>query len=141
MSRNLRTFIFALIVVLGLTWSCLAVEPTTEVEAHDALKSYVERPDDSYGWTVRQRTRLGQSDCIELTLTSQTWEQIVWKHRLFLIVPDGVQGQTDALLVIEGGVGRIVMLSLLIRMSRPIPKRPFYLRVLPSSFMRRWPLC
>ncbi|MCC6240363.1 MAG: hypothetical protein IT448_08710 [Phycisphaerales bacterium] len=103
MSRNLRTFIFALIVVLGLTWSCLAVEPTTEVEAHDALKSYVERPDDSYGWTVRQRTRLGQSDCIELTLTSQTWEQIVWKHRLFLIVPDGVQGQTDALLVIEGG--------------------------------------
>jgi PhoPQ-activated pathogenicity-related protein len=68
-----------------------------------ALRSYVSRHDASYGWTVRQRTRLGQSDCVELTLTSQTWKGIVWKHRLFLIVPDGVEGDADALLVIEGG--------------------------------------
>lgn len=68
-----------------------------------ALQKYLAQPDSSYRWNLRQRTRLGQSDCIELTLISQTWKEIVWKHRLFLIIPDGVKGTTDGLLVIEGG--------------------------------------
>jgi PhoPQ-activated pathogenicity-related protein len=68
-----------------------------------ALENYLAKPDSSFRWDVRQRTRLGQSDCVELTLISQTWKEIVWKHRLFLIIPDGVKGTTDALLVIEGG--------------------------------------
>lgn len=92
---------------LALAITFVAVLPWAPIargqDAGDALRSYVSSPDTSYGWTLRQRTRLGQSDCVELTLTSQTWKGIAWKHRLFLIVPDGVKGEADALLVIEGG--------------------------------------
>lgn len=92
------SLVFALGLLLSLQRGTHAAEP------HDhALKNYVERPDDSYGWQLRQRSRLGRSDCIELTLTSQTWKDILWQHRLFLIVPDGVEGETDAVLVVEGG--------------------------------------
>lgn len=94
---------FVLTALLALVAPVQAQPQAEAVEADEALSSYVALPDDSFNWTVRQRSRLGQSDCIELTLTSQTWRDIVWKHRLFLIVPDGVEGDTDALLVIEGG--------------------------------------
>lgn len=78
-----------------------ATAPAADVT--NALASYIAKADNSYGWTVRQKTRLALSDCIELTLTSQTWKNIVWKHRLFLIIPDNVKAKTDALFVIEGG--------------------------------------
>ncbi len=71
--------------------------------ADDTLLAYVERPDDSYGWTVRFRTRIGNADCAELILTSQTWQGLTWRHRLFVVIPDNAEKTTDALLVIEGG--------------------------------------
>jgi PhoPQ-activated pathogenicity-related protein len=74
-----------------------------ETQVEPALRAYVERVDDSFAWQVRQRTRLGGTDCIELLLTSQTWRDIVWHHRLFLIVPDTVKDNSEALLVVEGG--------------------------------------
>lgn len=69
----------------------------------EALANYIANADHSYKWNVRQKTRLALSDCVELTLTSQTWQNIVWQHRLFLIIPDNVKDKTDALFVIEGG--------------------------------------
>lgn len=93
-----------IVILVGLAHVALVRPAPAHAQGTDhVLKEYVTRPDDSYDWRVRQRTRLGQSDCIELTLTSQTWQGIVWKHRLFLIVPDGVKDRSDALLVIEGG--------------------------------------
>ncbi len=95
---NLR---FALVGFLFWVQWCTPAFSASTVDHH--ISAYVSRIDASHRWQIRHRTRLGRSDCVELTLISQTWKDIVWKHRLFLIIPDGVQGATDALLVIEGG--------------------------------------
>lgn len=94
--------------IVGIILCLGAIGPITPrsvaaQNGEEVLAEYVSRNDDSYGWQVRQRMRLGTSDCFELTLTSQTWKGIPWKHRLFLIVPDGVRERSDALLVIAGG--------------------------------------
>lgn len=72
-------------------------------EPSDALAAYVQKPDDSFAWTVRLHEKIGTCDVTELTLTSQTWKDIVWKHRLFVILPAGVPQETDAVLVVAGG--------------------------------------
>jgi PhoPQ-activated pathogenicity-related protein len=68
------------------------------------LADYVAKPDDSYSWTVKQRGDVGSVACAELILTSQTWQDIVWKHQMFVIKPDVLPEGTDhALLFITGG--------------------------------------
>ncbi|MFA9477561.1 PhoPQ-activated pathogenicity-related family protein [Phycisphaerales bacterium AB-hyl4] len=94
------------VVACLLCLASLALAPLAEARADDptqALVDYVALEDDSFEWHVRQRTRLGNCDAVELTMTSQTWRGMTWQHRLFLIVPDNIADDADALLVIEGG--------------------------------------
>ncbi len=67
------------------------------------LSDYVRAPDASFGWKLRQRTALDEAECLELTLTSQTWRGIPWRHQLFLIKPNTLRDTSRALLLISGG--------------------------------------
>src|SRR5437899_2750089 len=53
-------------------------------EPSDALKQYIAKADTSYHWTKRREGPLGKGTYVELTLTSQTWRDIQWKHQLFI---------------------------------------------------------
>lgn len=71
--------------------------------ADNALFRYVAKPDDSYRWTKRREGKIGKGTYVELTLTSQTWRGITWKHQLFIVKPSTMKQEADhALLVIEG---------------------------------------
>lgn len=75
--------------------------------ASDALKQYVAKPDASYHWTKRREGTLGKGTYVELTLTSQTWRDIVWKHQLFIYKPSQLKKDgTEAILYIDGGPWR-----------------------------------
>lgn len=80
---------------------------TTHGRAADAtpapLKDYVSRPDESFAWTKRREGKLAGGDFAELTLTSQTWKGVPWKHQLFLFKPTEVAGGQQAILLIGGG--------------------------------------
>jgi PhoPQ-activated pathogenicity-related protein len=68
------------------------------------LGDYVAKVDDSFRWTVRREQKLGEAPLVELTLTSQTWRGIVWKHQLFIFKPKSAKADgTHALLFIAGG--------------------------------------
>jgi PhoPQ-activated pathogenicity-related protein len=67
-----------------------------------ALQTYVDKPDDSYGWVKRREGQLGGTKYAELTLTSQTWRGIVWKHQLFVIQPSKIDDASQAILLIAG---------------------------------------
>jgi len=75
----------------------------TAARAEDALRDYVAAPDESYAYTVRQRADLAGVAMTELTLTSQTWRGIAWKHQLFIVKPAHVTAPKHALLLIDGG--------------------------------------
>jgi PhoPQ-activated pathogenicity-related protein len=89
-------------VLLGLAIclpSVTAREPLT-----GALAEYVAAKDDSYRWVKRTEGSVLTSKYVELTLTSQIWRGITWKHQLFLIKPAQVNPQAKhALLMIAGG--------------------------------------
>jgi PhoPQ-activated pathogenicity-related protein len=68
-----------------------------------ALADYVGKPDPSYRWVKRREGKLSGGTFVELTLTSQTWKGIVWKHQLFLYKPAQVRDPSRALLLIGGG--------------------------------------
>ena len=42
-------------------------------------------------WKKRREGKLGAGTFVELTLTSQTWRDIVWKHQLFIYRPSNVE--------------------------------------------------
>ncbi len=86
-----------------------ADEPATSTtqsaaeQAKHALADYVSKPDKSYGYVKRREGKLGKGTYVELTLTSQTWHDIVWKHQLFIYKPSKLAAGKQGLLVIEGG--------------------------------------
>jgi len=56
-----------------------------------------------YGWTAGvQRDLTATVTSVELELTSQKWQDIVWKHRLYVLAPKNLTNPETALLVITG---------------------------------------
>lgn len=81
--------------------------PVAERVVDTSLADYVARPDASYGWVERREGSLLGTRYVELTLTSQTWRDITWKHQLFVIKPSSVPDDCrHALLFITGGSWR-----------------------------------
>ena len=68
------------------------------------LADYVAEKDDAFRWVVRREGKIGATEYVELTLTSQKWKETLWKHQLFVIKPSTAKKETNhALFVIEGG--------------------------------------
>lgn len=68
------------------------------------LAAYIAKADASFEWQKRREADYGKGRYVELILTSQTWQGIVWKHQLFLYRPSKIAPGAQALLMIEGGV-------------------------------------
>ena len=107
-SLSLRT-VWAAVVVLGCVSFPLrlfAEEAASVTPAESPLKAYVAKEDKSFHWTKRREGKLGKGTFVELTLTSQTWKNIVWKHQLFIYRPSQVKNAAQGLLLIGGGSWR-----------------------------------
>jgi len=80
------------------------IGPILAAESRGPLEDYVAKKDASCRWVVRREGSLEKTSCAELTLTSQTWRGIVWRHQLYVIKPENVKPDTKhALLMISGG--------------------------------------
>ena len=67
------------------------------------LQDYCSKPDATYKWVKRHERKLGDVTVTELTLTSQTWRDIVWKHQLYIFKPAELDNSKQALMLISGG--------------------------------------
>ena len=76
--------------------------------ANADIFEYVGKEDTSYKWEkVSQEPLPNDATKIELKLTSQTWQEIVWEHRIRIIKPKDVKNPTLVALFITGsGSGR-----------------------------------
>lgn len=89
-------------MLIRILFLVLLTAPVAQAQ-NGALKRYVDAPDKSYGFVEREKGAYPGVEYVELTLTSQTWKNIPWRHRLFVIRPTGgVQGK-QALMMIAGG--------------------------------------
>ena len=74
--------------------------PTAESKV---LAEYVARLDPDFCWTERSAGRLGRTQYVELSLISQEWRGITWKHQLYVVKPSTLNPEsTHAMLVIAG---------------------------------------
>lgn len=101
----MRTYVLLIGLLLGIGMT--PNDSSADDDPANALANYVEKEDDSFGWVQRRRGTIGPTQYVELTLTSQTWRRMTWRHQLFLLQPSGGQHDTNsAVLYIGGGAWR-----------------------------------
>ena len=75
------------------------------VGAHADLDAYLKRPEPVYKWEKRGEQKLEGGSVYDLHLTSQTWQGIVWEHRLQIFVPTKSRYPHFCALLNTGGSG------------------------------------
>src|SRR5262249_3606842 len=68
-----------------------------------ALTDYVYKEDKSFAWKAVGKTESDAGTVYEIDLTSQTWHEITWTHKLQVFVPRGVKPQPTMVLWNQGG--------------------------------------
>ncbi|HTN74422.1 MAG TPA: PhoPQ-activated protein PqaA family protein [Pirellulaceae bacterium] len=91
------------LAVYGLLCVPPVAAQAEEIAPAKALADYVARPDASQKWKLRREGSLGNTKYVELTLTSQTWRNIVWKHQLFILKPSTAPANAEHALLFIGG--------------------------------------
>ena len=76
---------------------------TVNLAARADLMQYVARADPTYAWKKVQDGQIDGLTYADLRMTSQTWHDIEWKHRLVIVRPESAAHATQAVLVIAGG--------------------------------------
>ncbi len=68
----------------------------------NALDMYLNNPDKTYSWEVKNSFNVSGMMVYDLLLTSQNWHEYTWKHQLTIFIPDEAM-YDEALLWITGG--------------------------------------
>jgi len=96
-----------LLLILVLCTIAAAAHDAPAAEVISPLAAYVGKKDDNFAWTKRREGKIGATQYVELTLTSQTWQDIVWRHQLFILKPSTLRREAHhGLLFINGGIWR-----------------------------------
>ncbi|MGI5820390.1 MAG: PhoPQ-activated pathogenicity-related family protein [Armatimonadota bacterium] len=91
MTRTLiLTGVAAMLGLMGCGWA----QPVID---------YVNAPDDSFAWEVAQEREMAGGTLTELKVTSQTWQELEWTHRVNVFMPPGCEDTSVALMMITGG--------------------------------------
>ncbi len=123
-------------MALGLlTTGCAALAADVQRDQLTGpLADYVLQPDPSYGWKQRRELELDGVSLTELTLTSQTWRDIVWRHQLFILRPRHVVDSTRAIFLISGGRWNDELASELADLAAGLPREmPLYQKLAELS--------
>lgn len=93
--RSNTAVAFALLILLTVSAQC--------APSSSPLDAYIQQPDASYAWQKDSETKLGQGVTrVRISMTSQTWHGIVWKHELDIFRPAKCRDCSSALLMIMG---------------------------------------
>lgn len=67
------------------------------------LHEYVKRPESVFEWRLVEKKETPQGIVYDLQMTSQNWQNIVWKHQIQIYQPTGVEPNKTMLLWNTGG--------------------------------------
>lgn len=104
---------------------CLALTLWWATSAARAdLERYVTKPDTSFVWALDKKEETPTGTVYALNMTSQTWQGIVWKHRLLIYLPkEATPGETMTIWNTGGGPGsemNAVTMGLAAKVKAPI---------------------
>lgn len=101
MSRffNWLGFFAVLYLLTPPAWLC--ADDAKEVP--QALYDYVRQPDDVFAWKVKEKRNAGTVSIQNLEVTSQRWQDIVWKHHVAVFEPAQNAHPRHVFLFVTGG--------------------------------------
>lgn len=91
---------FVLVFSYGHAFPQPSIQPTTRVSNQSAkkiLSKFVNSPDSTFTWTLTKRVDAPEGTFLALSLQSQTWRSIPWRHRLYVFFPAAKASQTGFL--------------------------------------------
>ena len=93
MSRSIRVCAIAVgLIVLGE----LPLR-ADEAAIPTALQDYVHKPDESFAWKLNAKAEQALGTIYDVELTSQTWQNIVWKHAFMIYEPKTLRHREQVL--------------------------------------------
>jgi PhoPQ-activated pathogenicity-related protein len=96
--------LFILVLTIGTAATGFSQPPATpDVAPPPDLANYVRKADASYAWKLAGKTSSDTGTVYELDLTSQTWHDITWTHKIQVFVPKGAKPQRTMVLWNQGG--------------------------------------
>ena len=98
MLRHCATSLFVIFLALRV-----AVPASGADDVPVALQNYMKRPEPDFAWQITNRVKSENGRMIELRLTSQKWQDIVWEHAVEIFEPAKVEYSQHALLFVTGG--------------------------------------
>lgn len=101
----LMRLLFAWIGVLALSLPAFGDEPAVDpVEVPSAIFDYMAREEAVFGWERAERLRFPDGGvATNYVLTSQTWQEIVWRHSLQIHEPAQLTYPSHMILFVTGG--------------------------------------
>jgi len=69
----------------------------------DSLHRYVSRAEPDFGWKHEETRQIGDRTIQRLELTSQRWQEGVWKHALYVYEPTTLSHPRHMMLFVTGG--------------------------------------
>ncbi len=86
--------------------SCAFADERTGADSREIpldIFDFVKRPEPDYAWNLAEKLDIGGSRIYRLELTSQKWQDIVWKHALVVYEPAELKHKEHMLLFVTGG--------------------------------------
>ena len=99
----LRCLCGLLVSLLWVSFVQAEEKPPVELSPSDAIHRYVSRPEPDFAWKLAQTIPTARGTVHRLELTSQKWQQIVWKHALLVYEPKVLEYPEHMLLFVTGG--------------------------------------
>lgn len=81
----------------------IAAPIAAQASAAKPLDAFVAQPQPEFAWQVAGERELGGIKVLELTLTSQRWQDTLWRHTLMVFEPATLAVPDQMLLFITGG--------------------------------------
>ena len=94
------------IAVPSIVPSVFAFEDVTRVASKDIpqeIFQYIARPEPDFAWNLVETQDVSDCKVYRLELTSQKWQDIVWKHALIVFEPKKIVHPDHMLLFVTGG--------------------------------------
>ena len=79
-----------------------AIADPKPITPSTALDAYLNNGDRTWAWEIREQYTVGTTKAYSLSMVSQKWQGILWKHELIVFIPEKIK-HDGALLFITGG--------------------------------------
>jgi PhoPQ-activated pathogenicity-related protein len=97
------------------------------------LKDYIQKPEPSYEWRLKDKIAHAQGTVYDLELVSQTWHDITWKHQLQVYQPQGVEPAKTLVVWNTGGNANAHNIALGMELASKIKAPVAFLYNIPNQ--------